>query len=139
MRTHVDLSEKRTRLSSMIRRVWHGRVSLGAAFWLWGLLGNAIYVVLFLVWPIKTIKLIGEERPLGIVAGGIFVIVSQTYMLFSFVFGMRAARNQAQTAKGSAMLALLAASLLLVTGELLWCVFTFYWLLESLTREIWSH
>ena len=121
-----------------VLKFWNGHESFARAFWLWGIAGNASYIILFLIWPLHLISLLGSGSPLGLILGGMFICIAQSYMLFSFIGGARTARRQASAKLLLTVLSIFISILLLVIGEMLWALFGWFLMTQALTATIWQ-
>lgn len=102
-----------------IKKAWRGDDSVSRAFWLWGIAGNSFYILFFLVWPLS-FDLMFKNGYTAFFLGGGFLVLSQCYMIFSFVGGMRTVRKQPESKRTKNALLIIIASILFVVGEFLW-------------------
>src|SRR5260370_12079028 len=103
----------------LVREPWGSRNTVGRVFWLWGIAGNALYIVFFFVWPFRTIDLIQTQSDSGRWLGACFLVLSAVYMTFSFSAGLITVVIQ-KPPRPAGILASLSALLLFLAGGILW-------------------
>jgi hypothetical protein len=95
-----------------------------------------VYIAFFLIWPLRLVRVTLEWQAPAAALGAIFIAISQAYMVFSFVGGIRSALKERPIGV-VAIAAILCATILLLSGEFLWCTFAGLWLMQVVSSSIW--
>jgi hypothetical protein len=116
---------------SLFNRLWRGDVPIWRVLGLWGFAANRAYTMFFFLWPLRLMSLVGERRIPGLLLGALFLIISGSYLIFSFAVGLRTALNRSPRpvdVQAGITMPILVAFVLLILGECLWILFAWYWL-----------